>query len=110
MQFPQPSHHFISFLSKYSPQYPVHKHPQPMFLLKGLHSVSMLSDDAILQSRPLSAWYRRPGSCPRTLRPSAGLTLRNLHQRSIQDADAGLRHSWLEACCTAWHNTRAMLI
>jgi hypothetical protein len=32
MQFPQISRHFISLRSKYSPQHPVLKHPQSMFL------------------------------------------------------------------------------
>jgi hypothetical protein len=32
MQFSPLSHHFISFRSKYSPQYPVLKHPQSIFL------------------------------------------------------------------------------
>jgi hypothetical protein len=32
MQFSPSSRHFISLLSKYSPQHPVLKHPQSMFL------------------------------------------------------------------------------
>jgi hypothetical protein len=32
MQFSPPSRHFISLRSKYSPQHPVLKHPQSMFL------------------------------------------------------------------------------
>jgi hypothetical protein len=33
MQFPPISRHFISFRTKYSPQHPLLKHPQSVFLL-----------------------------------------------------------------------------